>query len=164
MSKENIKRYTVMKVLNVHFVLFVLSAVVLNLLTLHFSNNNIEHWDFTINTSTLLFLISCILLIIVKKIKQKIVDVFISEYVKKQNAEIVKEKAEEYLMKIDDKLFNVNVRFNKKGIFVLKQRASTAAEIEAHLFDGSNKELKTSKYNNIWQTIGLNEENEIVIE
>jgi hypothetical protein len=85
------------------------------------------------------------------------------DYLKEQNGEIIKSDLEEYLIKIEDKLFNVNVRFTKKGIFVLKQRASVAAEIEAHLFNGNKKTLKTSKYNNLWQDVIVNKDGDIEI-
>lgn len=163
MNKKNIKRHNAMKILNVIFIVCVISAVVLNLLTLYYSANNVLQWNNAINGSTTLFLVSCILLVISKKIKAKIVEDFIEEYLENQNAELIKENGEEFLIKVEDKLFNVNVRFTKKGLFVLKQRASTAAEIEAYLFNGNTKELKTSKYNSVWQQITLNDNNDIEI-
>lgn len=163
MDKKNRRRHTVMKILNFLFVVGVLLAVVLNILTLYFSYKDIQGWNNTINWSVICFMISCIFLMVNRGIKNKIVKDFMDKYLKEQNGEIVKNNLEEYLVKIEDKLFNVNVRFTKKGIFILKQRASVAAEIEAHLFNGNKKTLKTSKYNNLWQNVLVNKNGDIEI-
>jgi hypothetical protein len=163
MNQKNRHRYTVMKILNSIFIVGVLVAVVLNITTLYYSYQDIPGWNNTINWSVLCFMISCILLMVNRWIKNKIVKDFMEDYLKEQNGEIIKSDLEEYLIKIEDKLFNVNVRFTKKGIFVLKQRASVAAEIEAHLFNGNKKTLKTSKYNNLWQDVIVNKDGDIEI-
>lgn len=163
MNKKNITRHKIMNVLNVFFIIFIMSAVVFNIATLYYSSKDVPYWNFTINASVISFAVSCILLLINRKIKKIIINDFLEEYLKEQNGEIVKEKFEEYLIKIEDKLFNVNIRFNKKGLFVLKQRASTAAEIEVHLFNGTEEKLKTSKYNSIWQKVHVDADNKIEI-
>ena len=163
MSEKNQSRYKIMKVLNFFFLVSVVIAAVTNLMTLYFSSHGIDYWNITINISVLLFMFACLLLLINRNIKNKISTDFLESYLKEQNGELIKSSIEENLIKIEDKLFNVNIRFTKNGLFVLKQRASTAAEIEAHLFNGTKKTLKTSKYNAVWQNITLNNDNEIEI-
>ena len=163
MSEKNQTRFKIMKIFNFFFVVAVIIAAISNLLTLYFSRQGIDYWNITINLSIMLFIFACLLLMINRRIKNVISADFLKEYLDSQNGELIKNNVEENLVKIEDKLFNINIRFTKKGLFVLKQRASTAAEIEAHLFDGTKKTLKTSKYNAIWQNITLNSNNEIEI-
>lgn len=138
--------------------LFILLAILLNLLTVIFQPRNLFFLEFGGWFSALLFIIGGFCIYKNKSIKNKLVEKVLKEYLSSisEEYEIIEsnKQSDIYLVKIQEQLYNFLVVYDNNKLVVMKQIAEQDTSFYIKNNDGTSKIIET-KFNFVWETPDL---------